>query len=67
MTVVGDLARAQERLEEAGRKAGELLLHCKGDPEAVALLHALINKQAGALNQIRFARRELDPAHPRVP
>jgi hypothetical protein len=54
---VDDLATAQERLENAGRTTGELLIHCKNDPEAIRLLHRLINQQAGALNSIRFARR----------
>lgn len=58
-TVTDDLARAQERLEDAGRTTGELLLHCKDDPEAVELLHRLIGQQGLVLNSIRFARRSI--------
>lgn len=58
-TLEDHLLLAQERLENAGRKTGELLLHCAGDPEAIRLLHDLIGYQAGALNRIRFAQRAL--------
>lgn len=54
-----DLATAQERLERAGRTAGELLIHCKDDPVAVKLLHRLIGEQGLVLNSIRFARRSI--------
>lgn len=59
MTAIENLESAQERLENAGRKTGELLLHCKHDPEAIRLLHDLIGYQGGALNSIRFAQRKL--------
>jgi hypothetical protein len=59
VAVEDDLASAKERIQNAGRKTGELLLHCKGDAEAIRLLHDLIGYQSGALNSIRFAERKL--------
>jgi hypothetical protein len=58
VTVEEDLAKAQERLELAGKMAGKLLLIHR-DEVTVTLIHELISWQGLALNSIRFARRQL--------